>query len=315
MNWNEKEILITGGTGSLGKTLTNLLIEKYQPHGIRIYSRDELKQFEMKNIIKEKFPDAKISFLIGDIRDRKRLELACKNVNLLIHCAALKHVGSGEDNPIETIQTNVIGSQNVLLAAIENKIEKVIGISTDKSVYAINLYGATKLCMERLFLQGNEYTGGRQPDFSICRYGNVLGSRGSVIPLFKEQAKTGTITITAPEATRFWITLENVAQFVIDRIEKMKGGEIFVPKMPSCSIRTIAEAVVAPGVKINVTKLAKGEKMHETLITYEEAKRTIEHQHYFEITNQSFEGISLIRKYDSFNNSWRLIADQIERMI
>lgn len=303
------EVLITGGTGSLGKALTKLLLEKCHPHGIRIFSRDELKQWEMKQTLK----DQPVSFLIGDIRDRKRLELACKGVNILIHAAALKQVVASEDNPLETINTNIIGSQNILYAALENKIDKVIGISTDKAVLPINLYGATKLCMEKLFIKGNTYSGQRSPRFSICRYGNVIGSRGSVISLFKEQTKTGTFTITDPKATRFWISLKKVAQFIIDRIEKMKGGEIFVPKMPSCEIGEIANAI-NPNAGIKVIGLAQGEKAHEVLVTSEEAERTEIHGDYYIITNQKLKDRQTY-KYDSLHNIWKLSKKEIQTII
>lgn len=198
MNWTEKEILITGGTGSLGKTLVKMLLEQYHPKGIRVFSRDELKQWEMRNSVKQIYgAEAPVSFLIGDIRDGKRLGLAMKGVHVVIHTAALKQVPICQDNPLEAVQTNIFGSQNVLYAALENKVEKVMAISTDKSVQPINLYGASKMCMENLFIHGNVYSGGRDPHFSCCRYGNVVGSRGSVIPLFKKQLEeTGQMTIT-----------------------------------------------------------------------------------------------------------------------
>lgn len=310
--FNNREILITGGTGSLGKALTNLLLEKYHPHGIRIFSRGEYLQWQMNKEIKSKFSNAKVSFLIGDIRDRKRIELACKGVHIIIHAAALKQVISSEYNPIETIQTNVFGSQNIVYAAIENKVEKVIGISTDKAVYPINLYGATKMCMERLFLQGNHYTAGRDPLFSICRYGNVIGSRGSVIPLFKEQAKTGMLTITEPHATRFWITLEKVAQFIVDRIEEMKGEEIFIPKISSCFIIDIARTI-CPNCNVETIGLSVGEKYHETLITFEEGKRAISHKDYFTITNKSIGNNIEAGGYNSLSNQQRLTSDEIKK--
>ncbi len=274
MNWNEKEVLISGGTGSLGKTLTRILLERYdQPRGIRIFSRDELKQWEMKQALAPILGDAKVSYLVGDIRDRKRVELACKGVHIIIHAAALKQVPSCEDNPLEAIQTNVIGAQNILYAALENKVEKVMAISTDKAVYPINLYGATKMCAEKLFIQGNTYSGGRSPHFSCCRYGNVIGSRGSVVPLFKRQfTETGKITITDSQMTRFWITLDQVANFILQRIEDMQGGEIFIPVMPACSVLSVAKAVV-PGAEIEIVGIRPGEKLHEILITKEESRR------------------------------------------
>jgi len=326
MDWiKSKEILITGGTGSLGKALVNRLIEIVEndteaiPKGIRIYSRDELKQWEMKKDLEnrgylEKIP---IAFLVGDVRDRKRLELATKGVDILVHCAALKQVPACEDNPLEAIQTNVIGAQNVLYAALENKIQKVMAISTDKAVYPINLYGATKLCAEKLFVQGNTYSGNRYPKFSCCRYGNVLGSRGSVIPLFKKQySENKFVTITNPNMTRFWITLPQVTYFILQSIGEMKGGEIFVPKMPSASILTILEAVI-PDIDENRIKycgIRPGEKLHEILITMEESIRIIEGKKRFKIMlkeqlpAKGFE-------YRSNNNQNWLTCEEIRKMI
>lgn len=274
MNIDGSEIIIIGGTGSLGKALLNCFLTKHKPKGIRIFSRDELKQWELRKKIQNEFPGAPVSFLIGDIRDRKRIEMASRNTDVMIHCSALKQVPSCENNPIEAIKTNILGSQNVLFAALENNVKKVMAISTDKAVYPINLYGATKLCMERLFIDGNVYSGGRLPAFSCCRYGNVIGSRGSVIPLFKKQfSETGTITITDSRMTRFWIALESVAKFIVRMINVMEGGEIFVPLMPSSSIEDLAKAVV-PDAVIKYTGIRPGEKLHETLITAEESRRT-----------------------------------------
>ena len=315
MNYLENhEILITGGTGSLGKTLTNLLLEKYHPRGIRIFSRDELKQWEMKNELNKIHPNAPVSFLVGDIRDRKRLELATKGVDIIIHTAALKQVPSCEDNPLEAINTNVIGAQNVLYAALENKVEKVMAISTDKAVMPINLYGATKLCAEKLFIQGNTYSGNRIPHFSVCRYGNVIGSRGSVIPLFQKQyAETGKVTITDKNMTRFWITLVQASNFILQAIEDMEGGEIFIPKMSSAAVATIAHAI-CPDAEIEIVGIRPGEKLHETLITKEESVHTT-----MNIGKNRFE-IRAIGKFNQFeyrsdNNPHWLALEQIKEMI
>jgi len=265
-----KEILITGGTGSLAKALLKEL-ESHNPKGIRLFSRDELKQWELRQTVSEYKNN--ISFLVGDIRDEKRIELACKGVDILIHTAALKQVPACEDNPLEAIQTNVIGSRNVFYAALENKVEKVMAISSDKAVYPINLYGATKMCMEKLFIQGNTYSGNRAPHFSCCRYGNVIGSRGSVIPLFKKQAETGVLTITHKDMTRFWIRLGDVAKFILKAVCYMKGGEIFVPRMPSAKVIDIAYGVMRnQTVPLGIIEIGirPGEKMHETLVTEEE---------------------------------------------
>ncbi len=311
------EILITGGTGSLGNALVKLLLSKSHPlishniKGIRIFSRDELKQWEMK----QRIGNAPISYLIGDIRDRKRIEMATKGVDIIVHCAALKQVPSCESNPLEAINTNVVGAQNILYAALENKVEKVMAISSDKAVYPINLYGATKLCAEKLFIQGNIYAGGRNPKLSCCRYGNVLGSRGSVIPLFQKQYKeTGTVTITDPKMTRFWITLNQVANFILRSIQEMTGSEIFIPKMPSAHITEILTAVIPGQHKIKYTGIRPGEKLHETLITMEESLKLKEKDDHYVITTE--EVLSAIEfEYRSDNNKQWLDYRKIRRMI
>jgi len=314
MNWNEKEVLITGGTGSLGKALTKQLLNEYHPKGIRIFSRDELKQWEMKSALAQEYKTLPVSFLVGDIRDRKRVELATKGVHIIIHAAALKQVPSCEDNPLEAINTNIIGAQNVLYAALENKVEKVMAINTDKAVMPINLYGATKLCAEKLFIQGNTYSGNRIPHFSVCRYGNVIGSRGSVIPLFQKQyAETGKVTITDKNMTRFWITLVQASNFILQAIEDMEGGEIFIPKMSSAAVATIAHAI-CPDAEIEIVGIRPGEKLHETLITKEESVHTT-----MNIGKNRFE-IRAIGKFNQFeyrsdNNPHWLALEQIKEMI
>ena len=315
MTFKDKEILITGGTGSLGKALIKKLLYgpiNQVPKGIRVFSRDELKQWEMKKEIDSAAP---MSFLIGDIRDRKRIEMASKGVDIIIHCAALKQVPSCEDNPLEAIRTNVIGAQNILYAALENKIEKVMAISTDKACYPVNLYGATKLCSEKLFVQGNVYSGGRNPRFSCMRYGNVINSRGSVIPLFKKQfEETKSVTITDPSMTRFWITLNHVANFILESVMEMKGGEIFIPKMGSANIMTVLEAVVPDKCKISTIGIRPGEKLHEILINKEESLNTMEYKDHFVITN---ERVSLQSgfEYRSDTNKQQLDYKAIRRMI
>ncbi len=312
---NNKEIFLSGGSGSLGQALTKLLLKKYKPKGIRIFSRGELLQWEMKNKFNQKYPNAPISYLIGDVRDRKRVELATKGVNLIIHCAALKQVPVGENNPLETINTNIIGAQNILYASLENKIEKVMAISSDKSCYPINLYGATKLVAERLFIQGNVYAGGKSPKFSCVRYGNVLGSRGSVIPLFQKQYKeTGTVTITDPQMTRFWISLNQVAGFVLKSIEEMAGGEIFIPKMPSAHITEILTAVIPGQHKIKYTGIKPGEKLHETLITKEESLKVKENDNRYIIDPEEVLS-SESWEYRSDNNKKWLDYKAIRKMI
>jgi len=276
--FDDKTILITGGTGSFGKKFTEILLSEHDPESVRIYSRGELLQMEMQN----RFDDSRLRFLIGDVRDRDRLYRAVSGVDIIVHAAALKHVPACEYNPIEAVRTNVDGSVNVIDAAIDNSVEKVMAISTDKAVHPVNLYGATKMVAEKLFTQGNAYTGGKTTRFSCIRYGNVVGSRGSVIPLFKEQRKNGVITITDDRMTRFWITLEQGVRFVMDCIARMKGGETFVPKIPSMKVIDLAK-VIAPDAKKKVIGIRSGEKLHEILLTEDEARHTREFDNYFVI--------------------------------
>ncbi|KKQ67212.1 MAG: hypothetical protein US86_C0001G0139 [Candidatus Daviesbacteria bacterium GW2011_GWA2_38_24] len=271
----DKTILITGGTGSFGKACTKELLTQYKPEAIRIYSRDELKQWEMKNEFSQ-FPNSDIlRFFIGDVRDANRLERAMKGADFVIHAAALKQVPACEYNPTEAIKTNILGGMNVIDAALNCSVEKVVALSTDKASCPINLYGATKLCSDKLFMQANNYRGSKNTAFSVVRYGNVMASRGSVIPLFKEQAKTGTLTITDEKMTRFWITLEQAVNFVLTSFPIMQGGELFVPKIPSMKITDLAKCI-APDAKFIVTGLRPGEKLHESLISPDEAVNTFD---------------------------------------
>ncbi len=314
-NLYNKEILISGGSGSLGQTLTKLLLEKYKPKGIRIFSRGELLQWEMQNKFNQKYPNAPISYLIGDVRDKERLKLATKGVDIIVHCAALKQVPVGENNPLEVVNTNIIGSQNIIYSALENKVGKAMAISSDKAVLPINLYGAAKMVMEKLFIQGNVYAGGRYPKLSCCRYGNVLGSRGSVVPLFQKQYKeTGEVTITDPKMTRFWITLNQVAEFVLKSIEEMTGGEIFIPKMPSAHITEILTAVIPGQHKIKYTGIRPGEKLHETLITKEESTRIKENDNRYIITTKEVLPAMEFEYRSDTNSKWLNYRD-IRKML
>jgi len=280
MNWSEKVILLTGGTGSFGQKFTRVILEKYNPKVVRIFSRDELKQSEM---IQKFNNDTRLRFFIGDVRDRNRLSRAMDGVDFVIHAAALKQVPLCEYNPFEAVATNIIGSQNVVDIAIDHNVEKVMALSTDKAVNPINLYGATKMCMEKIVIAGNSYVGEkRQTQLSCVRYGNVAGSRGSVIPLFKKQKSLGTVTITDKRMVRFWITLEEGVEFVIKCVERMKGGEIFVPKIPSMKIMDLKE-VIAPGCEVRFIGIRPGEKINEILITDEEARHTMEYDSFFVI--------------------------------
>ncbi len=274
--FKDKTILVTGGTGSFGQKFAEMILKNHDPHAIRIYSRGELKQVEMER----KFNNPKIRFLVGDVRDRNRLYRAMNGVDIVIHAAALKHVPVCEYNPIEAVKTNTHGAENVIDAALDNEVERVVAVSTDKAVQPVNLYGATKLVAEKLFVQANAYAGKRKTRFSVVRYGNVIGSSGSVVPLFIKQRENGEITITDERMTRFWITLEQGVQLVINALAEMKGGEIFIPKIPSTKITDLAE-VLAPEAHRKIIGIRPGEKLHEVLITKEEAMHSLEFDKYF----------------------------------
>lgn len=282
MNWTDKVVLITGGTGSFGKKLTEVLLHRHVPKKLIIFSRDELKQHEMRQTFSEdKYPS--IRYFIGDVRDRDRLYRALGGVDVVIHAAALKQVPAAEYNPIEAIKTNVLGAANVIDAAIDNNVQSVIALSTDKAANPINLYGATKLCSDKLFVAGNSYVGGqRRTHFSVVRYGNVVGSRGSVIPFFLNARKTGRLPITDERMTRFWITLPQGVDFVLASLERMEGGEIFVPKIPSMRVSDLAKAI-APECKHVVVGIRPGEKLHEVMIPGDEARNCLEFEDYFAI--------------------------------
>lgn len=280
MNLDEKSILITGGTGSFGKEFVRSILRDHNPKRIIIYSRDEWKQSEMQK--ESDFHDKSLRFFIGDVRDKDRLTLAMRGVDYVIHAAALKQVPAAEYNPHEFIKTNVNGATNVVEASIAAKVKRVVALSTDKAVNPVNLYGATKLCSDKVFIAANSYAGGDGTIFSVVRYGNVIGSRGSVIPLFKEQRKSGSITITKPEMTRFLITLDQGVQFVIQCLRNMVGGELFVPKIPACTVDEMAE-VIAPDCNRQIIGLRPGEKIHETLIPPDEARNVLEFDDHFVI--------------------------------
>lgn len=273
MDLTSKTILLTGGTGSFGQKFTEVLLKQYKPKTIRIFSRDELKQWEME----KKFnSNPHLRFFIGDIRDKDRLERAMDGADIVIHAAALKHVPVCEYNPFEAVKTNIIGAQNIIEAAIDHNIERLVALSTDKAVNPVNLYGATKMCMEKLFIAANSYVGSqRKTKMSCVRYGNVVGSRGSVIPLFRTQKQTGTITITDDRMTRFWITLDQGVKLVLQALETMHGGEVFIPKIASMKVVDLAKAI-APECKINTIGIRPGEKLHETLLTEDESRHSLE---------------------------------------
>ena len=273
--FKNKTLLITGGTGSFGKVAIKYALNlKFKK--IIIFSRDELKQYQLK----QKYPQKNLRFFIGDIRDYDRLEHATKEVNYIIHAAALKQVDTAEYNPLEAIKTNIIGAENVIKAAIQNSVEKVMALSTDKAANPINLYGATKLCSDKLFIAANNYTGNRKVSFSITRYGNVIGSRGSVMHVFNKQAKSNLFTITHPEMTRFWISIEDGVSFAFENLNRMIGGEIFIPKIPSVKILDLAKAFNSKP-KIKFIGLRPGEKIHETLLPKDSSHHSIEFKNHY----------------------------------
>lgn len=321
---NDKTILITGGTGSLGKKLVQIIVQKYKPHKLIIFSRDELKQFEMSqrwNVKEYPF----IRYFLGDVRDKDRLIRAFSGVDYVIHTAALKQVPAAEYNPEEFVKTNIVGAMNVIDAALFSGVEKVIALSTDKACNPINLYGATKLCSDKLFVAANAYRKGNKTIFSVVRYGNVLGSRGSVVPFFEERKKTETLPITDERMTRFWITLDQAAHFVLFCFSKMVGGEIFVPKIPSMKIVDLAEAI-APGCQKEIVGIRPGEKIHETLISPDDAHNTIElEQFYIVQPNRTYTNPNIEKNshktcesgfaYSSDNNKEWIKADTLREVI
>jgi UDP-N-acetylglucosamine 4,6-dehydratase len=268
MELRDKTILVTGGTGSFGTKLIDTLLAEHDPRAVRVFSRDELKQSELQRRFAD---DTRLRYLLGDVRDYPRLVRASRGADLMVHAAAMKQVPASEYNPFEAVKTNVLGAENVVAAAIENDVPHTISLSTDKAVNPVNLYGATKLCAEKIITQGNAYAADSVARFASARYGNVVGSRGSVIPLFKAQAASGVLTITDERMTRFWITLEQAVAFVIECVGQMGGGEVFVPKIPSMRVSDIA-AALAPDAERRVIGIRPGEKLHELLMTEDESR-------------------------------------------
>lgn len=319
MKLKGQTILLTGGTGSFGRAFISELLKDKSFHGtIRVFSRDEFKQYELEHIYNK---DKRLRFFIGDVRELDRLKRATYGVDIVIHAAALKQVPILEYNPFEAVKTNIIGSQNVIESAIELGVKKAILISSDKAVSPINLYGCTKMVAERLFVHGNSYVGTRKTVMGVVRYGNVMGSRGSVLPLFLRQAEHKTFTITHPEMTRFWLTLNEGVNFVLSSLGKMKGGEIFVPKIPSVKVIDIAKAVSAEA-KIRITGIRPGEKLHEVLINSTESRRAIETKNHFRIESELLVKSKNVKKYvdrdfiySSDNNDRWLTIEQIKGLI
>jgi UDP-N-acetylglucosamine 4,6-dehydratase len=327
--FNGKNILITGGTGSFGKKFTEILLKNYKPNKIIIYSRDELKQYEMS----QEYPTSLgMRYFIGDVRDASRLKKAMNGVDLVIHAAALKHVPIAEYNPMECIKTNIMGAQNVIDAALENHVEKVIALSTDKAANPVNLYGATKLASDKLFVAANNLTGINDIKFSVVRYGNVIGSRGSVVPFFKKLIDEGAtkLPITDDKMTRFLITLKQGVEFVIKNFERMQGGEIFVPKIPSMKITDLAKAL-APELPHEIIGIRPGEKLHEIMCPADDSHLTIEFDDHYVITptitftskrNYAKNGLNETGKpvkqgfeYNSGNNDWWMDAKTLNDFI
>ncbi len=278
--FNGKKILVTGGTGSFGKKMVATILERYKPTKLVIFSRDELKQFEMSQIFPEgKYP---VRYFIGDVREEARLDEAFREIDYIIHAAALKQVPACEYNPFEAVKTNVLGAQNIIRAAIRQKVKKIVALSTDKAANPVNLYGATKLCSDKLFVAGNAMSGDMGTRFSVVRYGNVVGSRGSVIPFFLKKKADGVIPITNERMTRFSITLQHGVDFVLNCFKSMYGGELFVPKIPSYKILDVAKAI-APEAKIDVIGIRPGEKLHELMIPEDEARHSIEFKDHYVI--------------------------------
>jgi len=275
---NGQRVLITGGTGSFGRKCTQLILKNYEPEKLIILSRDELKQFEMaQEFLPESNP---ISFFIGDVTDSDRLYRAFDGVDIVIHAAAMKQVPASERNPFEAVKTNILGAQNIINAAIDRGVKKVIALSTDKAVNPVNLYGATKLCSDKLFIAGNSYSGRRKTKFSVVRYGNVMGSRGSVIPYFMNCRNKGRLPITDKRMTRFWISLQEGVNLVFLALKLMNGGELFVPKIPSMSITELAKAI-CPDCELDFIGMRPGEKIHETLISESDSSYTLEFDDFY----------------------------------
>lgn len=275
---NGKSVLVTGATGSFGKRFIKTVLEKHDLKRLVVFSRDELKQFEMQQYIQS----PKLRYFLGDVRDKERLNRAFDGIDVVIHAAAMKQVPASEYNPMEAIKTNIIGAENIVNVSIDQGVERVIALSTDKAANPLNLYGATKLCSDKLFVAGNALSGRHRTRFSVVRYGNVIGSRGSVIPFFMQRRNEGVLPITDERMTRFWITLDQGVQFVLDSLARMQGGEIFVPKIPSMGIMDVAK-VVAPECQTKIIGIRPGEKLHEIMITQDDAINTAEFENHFVI--------------------------------
>lgn len=312
--FNGKTTLVTGGTGSFGKKFIKHILKEYDPKKVIVFSRDELKQYEMAS--SEDFQDNRLRFFIGDVRDENRMRRAMEQVQIVVHAAALKQVPACEYNPIEAVLTNVMGARNIIEAALDSEVERVLALSTDKAANPVNLYGATKLVAEKLFVQSNAYVGRyKKTKFSCVRYGNVVGSRGSVIPFFLKQKETGKITVTDPRMTRFWITLDQGVRFVEECVNIMNGGEVFIPKIPSMNIMDLANAI-APQCKIEEIGIRPGEKMHEILVSDDEARSTVEMENMYIIQpSHHWWTTSDLNKESNLNNGFSYTSDNNQEQL
>ncbi len=328
----DKAILVTGGTGSFGKAFIKKALTQHNPRKVIVFSRDELKQWEMRQS-DPVFDHEKIRYFLGDVRDKDRLMRAFRDVDMVVHAAALKQVPAAEYNPTEFVKTNIHGAMNIVDAAIDRGIERVIALSTDKAANPINLYGATKLVSDKLFVAGNAYVGAKgMPKFSVVRYGNVLGSRGSIVPKWKAMVRDGAteLGVTDERMTRFWITIDHATQFVIDNFTRMLGGEIFVPKIPSMKVTDLVQAI-APGIKAKITGIRPGEKLHELMIGEDDARHTVEFDDCYAIAPQAMMCASMASvdrlvgiggrrtpegfEYRSDNNDRWLSADELRKLV
>ena len=307
--FNKSTILVTGGTGSFGIRFIHTILNKYNPKKVIIYSRDELKQYEMENNFKHK----NLRFFLGDVRDRFRLEIAMKNVDLVVHAAALKHVPAAEYNPIEFVKTNINGAENIIYAAMKNKVKKVIALSTDKAANPINLYGATKLVSDKLFVSANNFLASSETKFSVVRYGNVVGSRGSIVPFFKKLIleKSKFLPVTDKRMTRFWITLDEGVNFVLKSFQRMNGGEIFIPKIPSVKIINLAKAM-EPNLKIKYIGIRPGEKLHEIMCAKDDSHLTYNFKDHFVIYPTTKISSKIIYGKNKLNEKGKIVREGFE---
>ena len=315
-------VLVTGGTGSFGKALSRKLLDDYDPARMVIFSRDELKQYDMRQSYGD---DPRVRFFLGDIRDRERLDMALRGVDYVIHAAAFKQVDTAEYNPMEFVKTNILGSENVIQASILNGVKKVVALSTDKASSPVNLYGATKLTADKLFISSNHYAVAGSTRFSVVRYGNVMGSRGSVIPFFRKLAAEGNpLPITDPRMTRFWLTLDQAVDFVIEAVDEMSGGELFVPRIPSMRVVDLAQAI-APDSETVIVGIRPGEKLHEEMISMEDGRRTVRREDSYIIqptlaiwggfTEPAGERVPEGFSYSSDSNDQWLSVDDLRQML